>query len=266
MKKRVISAIIMLIIAVPILLIGGNIFNLFIYFISILALKEFIELKANKKELPFFITFISYISLTLIELSRISKAGMIFEVDYRVISGLFLLLLIPTVIYHDKKVYSVKDAFYLVGSIFFLGSSFSLFMTLRTISLEIIIYLLLVATMTDCYAYIVGSLIGRHKLLEEVSPKKTWEGSIGGTFFGVLIPSIYYITVINSNVPIYAIILITLFLSIIGQFGDLFFSTIKRYFGKKDFSNLIPGHGGILDRFDSIIFIALAFIFFVEII
>ena len=66
--------------------------------------------------------------------------------------------------------------------------------------------------------------------------------------------------------PLYVIILMTLFLSILGQFGDLVFSSIKRYFGKKDFSNIMPGHGGILDRFDSIIFVLLGFMFFIPLI
>lgn len=264
MTKRIISAVVMLLIAVPILLIGGNIFNLFIYLLSVLSIKEFMDLKNETKEVPLFITFIVYVCLTLLEASNIASSELIFKVDYRVISGLFLMLFIPTVIYHNKNVYSVKDAFYLVGAIFFLGSSFSLFMNLRAMKLEIIIYLILVATMTDSYAYIIGSLVGKHKLLEEVSPKKTWEGMVSGTLFGVFIPVVYYATVINPNINMSLVIFMTLFLSIIGQFGDLFFSTIKRYFSKKDFSNMIPGHGGILDRLDSMIFIALAFIFFIE--
>ena len=69
-----------------------------------------------------------------------------------------------------------------------------------------------------------------------------------------------------NNLPIYVIILMTMFLSILGQFGDLFFSAIKRYYGKKDFSNIMPGHGGILDRLDSIIFVILGFMFFITII
>ena len=155
-----------------------------------------------------------------------------------------------------------------MGGVFFISLSFLLLINLRhaNLGLESIIYLFLISTMTDTFAYLTGLLIGRNKLLEEVSPKKTWEGSIGGTLFGVFIPVMFYITVINPMVPLYVIILTTLFLSILGQFGDLVFSAIKRYFNKKDFSNLIPGHGGVLDRFDSIIFILLGFMFFISII
>lgn len=268
MKQRTISAIIMILIAVPIIYVGGNVYNIGIFILSLIALKEFLDIKSTKKELPLFITFMSYVIMTLLELVNLSKSYNVFEIDYRIIAGLFLVFLIPTVVYHDKKLYSVKDAFYLIGSIFFLGSSFSLLMLLRNIDngLNIFIYLMLVATMTDTYAYLTGRLVGRHKMLESISPNKTWEGMIGGTIFGVLISTVFYHTVIDESLAIYVVILISLFLSIIGQFGDLVFSAIKRYFEKKDFSNLIPGHGGVLDRLDSIIFIVLAFIFFIELI
>ena len=109
-------------------------------------------------------------------------------------------------------------------------------------------------------------LIGKHKLLEEISPKKTWEGTIGGTIIGTFVSTVFYVTVINPNINLGIIILVSLFLSIIGQFGDLVFSAIKRYYGKKDFSNIMPGHGGVLDRLDSLIFVLLGFTFFITII
>ncbi len=266
MTKRLISAAIALAIFIPLLIIGGTWFNIGIYILSIVALKEFLDIKKTKKELPNFITFISYMVLTLFVLTNISNTELIFSLDYRIIAGVFLVFTIPTILYHDRSLYSIVDAFYLIGSVFFLGISFSLFILIRTISLNLVVYLLLITIMTDTYAYLVGRLIGKHKLLEIISPKKTWEGTIAGTLAGVFIGTCFYITIIDVNIPLYVIVLISLFLSLIGQFGDLFFSAIKRYYGKKDFSNIMPGHGGILDRLDSIIFVVLGFMFFISII
>ena len=266
MKKRVISAIIALIIAIPIFIKGGMLFNIAIYILSMLGLKEFLSIKATKKELPVFIDFISYIVMTLIVVSNFEKTNIVFSMDYRIIVGLFLIFLLPTIIYHDRKKYSIVDGFHLIGGIFFLGVSFSLMILLRNIDLNMLIYLFIITIITNTYAYLTGMLIGKHKLLEDISPKKTWEGTIGGTFFGVFISTVYFLTVVNSQINIFVVILMSLFLSILGQYGDLVFSAIKRYYGKKDFSNIMPGHGGILDRFDSIIFVILGFMFFITLI
>ena len=155
---------------------------------------------------------------------------------------------------------------YLIGGVFFLGVSFSLFTLLRSEGLNILLYLLIIAIFTDTFALFTGLLIGKNKLLSDISPKKTVEGMVGGTVLGVFIASTFYNTFVDSTLPLYIVIFMTTFLSIIGQFGDLVFSAIKRYFGKKDFSNIMPGHGGILDRLDSIIFISLGFMFFISLI
>lgn len=265
MKTRIISAIVALLIFIPIFIKGGMLFDVAVFVLAVLGLKEFLEVKKSKKEMPFFIEFISYISLGLIIFFN-SSNNYLLSVDYRMVAGLFLTFLIPTVLYHDRSLYSINDAFYLIGGVFFLGVSFSLFTLLRNEGMEILLYLLLISIFTDTFAYFVGMLIGKNKLLEDISPKKTIEGMIGGTVLSVIIASNFYYTVIDSSLPLYIIIFMTTFLSIIGQFGDLVFSAIKRYYGKKDFSNIMPGHGGILDRLDSIIFVALGFMFFISLI
>lgn len=265
MKKRVISAVVALLILVPIFYVGGIIFDLAVIALALLGLREFLKVKETKKQIPSFISFISYIILTLILISSLNVSKMVFMVDYRILSALFLVFLLPAILYHDRSKYSITDAFYLIGGVFFLAISFSILIVIRNMDLNLIIYLFLITIMTDTYAYIIGMLIGKHKLLEDVSPNKTWEGMIAGTVFGTLIATMFYITVIDPYINLLLIISVTLFLSILGQLGDLVFSSIKRYFGKKDFSNIMPGHGGILDRFDSIIFVLLGFIFFIGI-
>ena len=266
MKKELLSRSILLLVCVPLLIIGGFLFDVAVLLISMFALYEFMKIKEEKKKLPALIKFISYIIMTLMILMNIENNLFAFAIDYRVLSALFILFLIPTVLYHNREKYSINDAFYMIGGIMFLGISLSTLVIIREKSLALIVYLLLIPFVTDLYSLIIGKLIGKRKLLEVISPNKTLEGMIGGTVFGVLIPSIYYILFVNTTNPIYVIVLITLFLCILGKLGDLVFSAIKRYFSKKDFSNVIPGYGGVLDRLDSIIFVVLGFMFFMTII
>lgn len=207
--------------------------------------------------------FLAYIIFAMIAVANINNKEFVYSIDFRIISALFISMLLPIVLYHDRKQYSVNDAFYLIGGIFFLGISFNLLIVLRNIEMNYLIYLFLITILTDTYAYFGGMLVGKTKLLEEISPKKTVEGMAIGTIVGTFIAVYFYHIVIDPTMSLYWLTFITFFLSILGQFGDLVFSAMKRYFGKKDFSNLIPGHGGILDRFDSIIFVVLGFMFFI---
>lgn len=119
-------------------------------------------------------------------------------------------------------------------------------------------YILTTAWGTDIFAYIVGKWIGKHKF-SKISPNKSIEGCIGGILGSIclsLLITYIFNTFFSMEFSYGYTILISIVLSIVGQIGDFAASSIKRYVGIKDFSNLIPGHGGMLDRIDSIIFIA----------
>ena len=122
-----------------------------------------------------------------------------------------------------------------------------------------LIFAILSGCVTDIFAYLVGRKWGKHKLCPVISPKKTIEGSIGGTLatFAILLLlgwMIGYIASVQVNYPL--LILYAVLSSVIGQFGDLSMSAVKRCLGDKDIGNLLPGHGGVLDRFDSLLLIA----------
>ena len=264
MKKRIISAILIVAIFIPFLLFGGLPFAIFMSIIGLLGLYELIHIRESRKEFPLITKFFAYILFALLMFISYGNFDFQFSIDLRYISLMIFLFLFPMVFINDNKKYNLNDALFQVGCVLFLGISFNLIILIRDQNLELIIYLLLIQTLTDSFALITGRLVGKHKLCPTISPKKTIEGAIGGTLVASFVSVAYYMTVCSSSANVIFIILITVLLSVVGQLGDLVFSAIKRYYDKKDFSELIPGHGGILDRFDSLIFISLAFIFIIE--
>lgn len=121
----------------------------------------------------------------------------------------------------------------------------------------IMLSIVLCCIATDIFAYFSGVYLGKHKLNPKVSPKKTIEGSVGG-FVGAVLMSVgvYCATpyVLNINIPLTLLLCLGVVCGIFSQFGDLTASMIKRICGIKDYGNIIPGHGGIMDRLDSIFF------------
>lgn len=262
MKTRIISAIVVISIFIPIFLMGGTVFKIAVYIISMLGMKEYLDVREKRKEFPIFVKLIAYLCLSIIFYELKVDKEMIMSIDFRYLISLFLVLMFPIVLYHDRKKYNINDACYVIAGVLFLSVSFTLGILYRNVGLDLILYLFLITILTDTFALVTGRLIGRNKLLEVISPNKTWEGFIGGTIIASFVCTYFYVTIVNSNVSLYVIIFITMFLTIIGQLGDLFFSAIKRYYGVKDFSNIMPGHGGVLDRLDSIIFVMLTYSIF----
>lgn len=125
----------------------------------------------------------------------------------------------------------------------------------------LIVYLLFCAWLGDSGAFFVGTFLGKHKLCPEISPKKTVEGMIGGIVtvgVAVTVQCLVYNLILPSTIKMnYSVIIpIGMVASVVGVLGDLSASVIKRQYNVKDFGNLMPGHGGILDRFDSVLFVA----------
>ena len=250
MKKRILGGAIVLIVLITSILLGDIPFAITISLVALLGLKELIDIKYKNKDIK-AIKILSSISMLLILLNNT-----LYTLDIKVLIYLpILILILPIVFYNNKEKYNINDAFYFLGITYFLSFAFSNIITMRELSIHKCIYIFIISFITDTYAYIGGMLIGR-KHFTTISPKKTIEGSIIGTIMGSIIGTVFY-NMLITDINLFMTLLMSLLLSIISQFGDLFFSSIKRYFDKKDYSNLIPGHGGILDRLDSVIFVTL---------
>ena len=254
MKARTVGAVILLTVLILSLLIGYEVFAIVMLIGAILGYRELINIKYKDKEKNIeIVRFIGYISLILIVFNSI-----FYEIDEKLLLIIPILgLTIPIVFYNDNKKYNINDALFILGVVYFIGFAFENLIYMDKLDIHKCIFIFIIAFATDTYAYIGGMLVGKHKLTS-ISPKKSIEGSVIGTIMGVLIGSVYYYAFIGG-ISIVSIVLMCLCLSILSEIGDLVFSSIKRYFNKKDYSNLIPGHGGILDRFDSVIFVSLGF-------
>ena len=252
MKERTISAIILLAIMIGSIVIDSKLFGILMLIFSVMGFIEFFDIRYKDKNKKLnLIKIIGIICVLLIGMNNT-----FYKMNMNVVVLIPMLLLsLPIVFYNDSKLYNITDALYSLGIVYFLGFAFGNIIYMGDTSIVKCIFIFIIAFITDTYAYIGGCLIGRHKLTS-ISPKKTIEGSVIGTLMGTLIGSVYYYNLV-SGVTMFETVMLCLFLTLLSEIGDLFFSSIKRYFDKKDYSNLIPGHGGILDRFDSVIYVSL---------
>ena len=143
-------------------------------------------------------------------------------------------------------------------AVFYIVIPFSFIFILSEINNYLPWIVFLCAWTTDTMAYVIGKNFGRHKLIERISPNKTIEGFAGGVISCIIVIVLYGTIFMDKlDIPIINLILLSFIIGVIGQIGDLIASSIKRFVDIKNFSNLIPGHGGILDRFDSILLISI---------
>lgn len=243
MKTRIITAILILLCVIPPLLFGGWLINCLIAFIIIAGGIELMDLKELDNKWPAGIKLLSIASVFLILLSNK-------ELQLPLL-GVCSLLLLSIPIFTDH--FHSKDSFLCIAYITLFFTIASGFINIYTNNPMYVWYIIIATYTCDSAAYFCGRFLGKHKLNERISPKKTWEGAIGGWVIGSLLSFAFAYFMIDSSKVIQFLIASGI-LTISGQIGDLAFSAIKRNFGIKDFSNLLPGHGGVLDRIDSLVF------------
>ena len=186
-----------------------------------------------------------------------------------VIVMLYIAVLLSESVFFDEKVKVVNVSEVFMTTLYVV-LCFSALLRLRYIETGAeYIYLLvfIAAWVTDTFAYFTGFLFGKHKLIPKISPKKTVEGAIGGVAFCIIAFVVYGVVVekaVGVQMNFLVLAVVGFFMSVVSMVGDLIASSIKRTYGIKDYSNLFPGHGGVLDRFDSIMILSPLLLFVVE--
>lgn len=223
----------------------GNIYLYgFVFLLSIIGIHEFYDAVENINIKP--VRLVGYIGCIGFLLNTLG-------ISWAKVSNIFIfaaiLLLIYFFVKRDVKVSDLGITFF---SIFYIPFLFQHIIYLSDGAYIWLVFI--IAWGTDTFAYVFGMLFGKHKLCPNLSPKKTVEGSIGG-ILGAVSLTYLYINYLEIG-PYWTFLLIAFIGSIVAQIGDLTASKIKRITGIKDFGFIMPGHGGVLDRFDSILFIA----------
>ncbi|NLP29878.1 MAG: phosphatidate cytidylyltransferase [Clostridiales bacterium] len=247
MKTRILSGLILLPLLAVIYL-GDTVLLIACLLLSLVGIREFFRGFNNIGVAPsYFIGYLAAITLYIIAFLELNNFyNLLWFYGVIVLSLLYLFKI-------DRR--ELADAMATITGVFYVVYfSYHLVLIDRT-DISILLWLVILCSFaTDIMAYFTGYVLGKHKLCPKISPKKTIEGAIGGIVGSVII-SIVFSYLFAYELLIHCI-MIGFVGSIVSQLGDLTASTFKRKMGIKDYGNLIPGHGGILDRFDSVLFTA----------
>lgn len=265
MKQRIITGVILALIALVVLFLSHTIvYPTVVTVLCIIAAVEMLRCIGVLKE-----PLLAVPSILFAALCPVLAVGYRYGVLLTAMLGFLFLLLFMLVFAHEKvKTESACTAFTMIT---YITICFVCLIRLRYVTTEAgtnagdlvgqYVYLLvfIAAWVTDTFAYFTGFFFGKHKLCPKISPKKTVEGSIGGILFCVA-AFLLYGTALSARfglIPNYAgLAAVGLVMSVLAQIGDLLLSVIKRTYGVKDYGKLFPGHGGVLDRFDSVLLLA----------
>ncbi len=265
MKQRVITGLLSGILFIGALLLMNTIvFPVFIALLSGIAVWEIEKAVGLKNKMIYVFSIVLSITIPFLVHFGVSLPVAAFGGVYVVLILIFMLLEFET-----TKFEQAVTAIFASTAVPY---SFSLMIVFRDVDkhfngytkvdgVYLLLFALFAGWMTDIFAYFVGSKLGKHKLCPKISPKKSVEGAIGG-IAGAILLNVLLLFVFKkfffdgeTGLSYIAVIVLSVVLSVISMFGDLAASTIKRNFGIKDFGKLLPGHGGIMDRFDSVLFV-----------
>lgn len=272
MKTRIISAAVAIILLAAVVYLGETAIGIAVSLLAFLAMTEFNNALCKGGYRPVkAISYISCLPLLYIALRNILPSGSLIEdEDILLAAALFIfaliLVLFCVLMFSDGK-YGIKDIAVTVFGIFYVVFLFS-FVTLTRQMENGYLYIWLIfigAWATDTFAYFTGVAIGKTKIVPKISPKKSLEGCIGGVVGCIAAMAVFGICFRNTlGVQTVHFALLGLICGVISQLGDWSASVIKRSVGIKDYGNIMPGHGGVLDRVDSILFTAPAVFLYIN--
>ena len=262
MKKlitRTITGAVLVLVMLTAIIVSEYSYALLFLFILIGAITEFSGLFKQSTVKPNI--WLSYVVSVALFATTFFVAKGIIETNY--LAGILpLFLVIMAAELYRRKEKPVENIAVTIFSVIYLALPLSLINFLvfpesifgAGYSPKLLVALFALIWIYDSGAYLFGVSIGRHRLFERISPKKSWEGAIGGTLTAIL--ASYFISGFVPEIQLIHWIVLSILIVVSSTFGDLTESMFKRYFGIKDSGNLLPGHGGVLDRFDSLFFAA----------